>query len=167
MGIAIQVGGMHGVKDTSMGHTQGLTTVPTSRGTRDRRTTHTHLTTAPTSSGTGGRRTTHRRGVVSGAWGWVSGSCQRQDNGGVGGSESVRGRRSTEHTDRDTHTQRQRGNTQNTHTQCVWSVKGHLSRAKPQWTRSKVKGCEPLSKDRCWGQLAQDRGSTVATQGRA
>jgi hypothetical protein len=74
LGIAIQVRGMLGVKDTSMGHTQGLTTVPTSRGTRDRRTTHTHLTTTPTSSGTGGRRTTHRGSVVSGVWGggeWV------------------------------------------------------------------------------------------------
>ena len=66
----------------------------------------------------------------------------------------MRGRRSTEHTDRDTHTQRQRGNTQVTHTQCVWCVKGHLSRAKPQRSRSK---------DRYWGAAA--RGQMLAAAG--
>ena len=61
-----------------MGHTQGLSTVPTSSGTRDRRTTHTPLTTAPTSSGTGGRRTTHRGVVVSGVWGGGKCPLERQ-----------------------------------------------------------------------------------------
>ena len=52
LGRAIQVMGLPGHRDTGKGHTQGLTTVPTSSGTRDRR-TYTPPNYCPTSSGTG------------------------------------------------------------------------------------------------------------------
>ena len=67
-------------------------------------------------------------------------TCQRHDSDserceGV----SVRERQPLS-TQTVTHARRDRENTQITHTQCVWSVKGHLPRAVPQRSRSKVKG---------------------------
>ena len=52
LGRAIQLMGLPGHGTQGKGHTQGLTTAPTSSGTRDRR-TYTPPNYCPTSSGTG------------------------------------------------------------------------------------------------------------------
>ena len=88
-----------------------------------------HLTTAPTSSGTGGRRTTHRECEE---WCKAGGeACQGHDSDNE--SEGVRGGATTEHTDSDTRTQRERQI--RAHTQCV-RVSGDTARDSAQDVRS-------------------------------